>query len=368
MPARARARYELTAEDKTGRAFKSVRKNIGATAKTLGGFGKTLGAVVGAGSIGGLAAMVKRSIDAGDRIQKLSLTLGASTRALSELGHAAQISGTDLETVARSMSQMQRTAVEAADGTKSYADAYAKLGINVKDFLGLAPDAQLEVMADRLAEIKNPAEQAAIAMELFGRGGKAMLPLLKGGAENMRAMREEAKKLGLSLSQEQADSMAAANDATTRLAGAFRGLANTLAVDMAPHLTDMLDGLREIVPMAAAGARAFLGLGRFIGETAAKVVMLIEQLSFLRRFWPGHSQIPDIETSLASGSAAADRSVARVVAGSGAASVDRFLAGKSGAGDRGQKQKVEDPQLQETNRLLGEMVGEFRLGQPARAG
>lgn len=252
--------------DADNRGFKSAGKAADSFEKTMKRLGTAVAAVAGAA---GLGRMVKSAIDTGDRIQKLAIQTGATTESLSQLAHAANLTGTAFEPAVKSIQQMQRTAVEAAKGTASYAEAYADLGINVQRFVELQPEQQLEVMAEAMVGLESDAERSALAMELMGKQGRDMLPLLLEGAGGIRAMREEADELGLTLSQLEADQLAAANDAIARLQGAATGLAQDLAIKLAPGIVFLADVLRSAIDV-------IIEMASGLGALAAAVVAVFE--------------------------------------------------------------------------------------------
>ena len=62
-------------------------------------------------------------------------------------------------------------------------------------------DSQLQ---QGLAEVEDESIRGAIALQIFGRGGTQFLPMALGGAEEIRAMREEAHKLNARFDAENA--------------------------------------------------------------------------------------------------------------------------------------------------------------------
>src|SRR5262245_48785308 len=78
-------------------------------------------------------AAVKHFADAGDQLNKMSQRTGVSVESLSELGYAAEQSGADLETLEGGLRKMQRTLVDAAQGSKSANETLHTLGLSIKD-------------------------------------------------------------------------------------------------------------------------------------------------------------------------------------------------------------------------------------------
>ncbi|MCA9674442.1 MAG: hypothetical protein KC464_05300, partial [Myxococcales bacterium] len=113
--ARARAEYEITAEDRTGAALRTVKKGFGGLASAAG----KLGGVASGVSLGGLAAMTKAAIDAGDRVQKIAIQSGFSTEAISQMGHVLELQGGNLESMAAGGKAMNAFLLEANRGSKA---------------------------------------------------------------------------------------------------------------------------------------------------------------------------------------------------------------------------------------------------------
>ena len=65
------------------------------------------------------------------------------------------------------------------------------LNLTVEDLNRLKPEKQFELIADRISKIPNPTARAAIAMQIFGKTGTSLLPMLAGGAKRMEGLRAE---------------------------------------------------------------------------------------------------------------------------------------------------------------------------------
>ena len=85
---------------------------------------------------------------------------------------------------------MQKFLVEAAQGSKGAGDTLSKLGLRLSDLGRLSPDQQFELLADRISKIQDPAIRAATAMEVFGKTGTSLLPLMQDGAKGIEALKQ----------------------------------------------------------------------------------------------------------------------------------------------------------------------------------
>ncbi|MGV6817741.1 MAG: hypothetical protein ACWA44_10805 [Thiotrichales bacterium] len=199
-----------------------------------------------AAAAAGMTAMVRSSLDAGDKIHKLNLRLGASTEALSQYRFVAEQSGISFDTLTTSWQRMTRRIAEAANGQGEAKDALRELGLEAKVLTQLAPENQFEAIAQAMQGVSQQGDKVRLAMKLFDSEGVSLLQTMDGGAQSIRALRDEADRLGLTLSQEAASNMAAANDAMNRIKTSGTGLAQTLAVELAPAIADVADGIAAI--------------------------------------------------------------------------------------------------------------------------
>ena len=201
-------------------------------------------AAIAAGT-GTLAVLVKLSADAGDSLAKLSQRVGVSVETLSGYKLAAELAGISLEDLGTALQRTSKNILEAAGGTGTAKDAFAALGISVTDQAGKlknADEIMLEV-ADRFSKMEDGAQKTALAMEIFGKSGAALIPLMNQGSAAIMAQTKEAKELGITWTGAQAKLAEAMNDALARLSMSFAGIRNTLATYFFPFVTAAVDSL-----------------------------------------------------------------------------------------------------------------------------
>ena len=109
-------------------------KGLGRQAELLRTGIRTLGgALIGAATVGGLGALIDRSISAADAIGKTADKIGVGVEALQELRFAAKASGVEQQTLDMALQRFTRRAAEAAQGTGEAKDALAQMGIALRD-------------------------------------------------------------------------------------------------------------------------------------------------------------------------------------------------------------------------------------------
>ena len=146
-------------------------------------------------------------VNSADETGKAANALGMTTEALSGLRYAAQMSGVDNAKLAESINKLNAA---AAGGN----EAFGAMGVSVKNAYGSlkTADVLLKEVANKFAGYRDGAEKSALAQKLFGETGAQLIPLLNSGASGITAMTEEARSLGIVLSQETTQAAAAPSE------------------------------------------------------------------------------------------------------------------------------------------------------------
>lgn len=226
----------------------------------------------------------------GDTLAKLSARTGVSVESLSELGYAADQSGADLETLEAALRRMQKQVVDAAGGSTSATESFARLGISVGELARLSPEGQFKLIADRLSQIENPTLKAALAMEMFGKSGTRLLPMIADGTQGIEQLQAQARQLGLTISSEDAKAAEVFGDTLDDLWKVLKSTAFAIGSALAPLLVDAAKAMIRIVvsvtdwikqnkdlvawvfkiaAAATAGGVALIALGTAISGTGA---------------------------------------------------------------------------------------------------
>jgi hypothetical protein len=160
-------------------------------------------AMLGAFAIGELVRVTKAGLDYASSLGEVSQQLGVTTKALQEYRYAATQTGIEQGEMDQALSQLTRRLGDAAMGAKAPTDALKLLGITVRDANGNVRDAgeTIPLIAEGLKKIHSPAERAAILVDLFGKAGQKLAPLLANGAAGVNQLRDAAHRLGLVLSE-----------------------------------------------------------------------------------------------------------------------------------------------------------------------
>lgn len=219
--------------------FKRVGANIVRAGAGFTAFGAAL--------IAPLVAATKSFVDFGDTVGKIATRTGASAEFISALGFAAEQSGADIQTLEKAIVGQQRTLNDMNQGLKTAIDSYAALGLTAKDFEGLNTEQSFTKIAQALSEVKDPSLRAATALEIFGKAGQKLIPLLNGGEAAIQSFIAEADKAGIIISAEDAAKAEVLADSLNRASKAFRGLKLKIGASLANQFTLIIDKLTEYI-------------------------------------------------------------------------------------------------------------------------
>lgn len=201
----------------------------------------------GGGLLGeALLETVKKSIEFGDSINRAAIKAGIGTKAMSELTYAAKLAHVDIDALSTGIKKMEVALSKAGTGAKEPLLALSALGLTLEQLQKRKPEAQFELLADRISKLTDPADRARAATDLFGKAGADLLPLFEQGAAGIAKARAEAEKLGISFGEDQIKALTAADESVKRLSSSWSAFAAKLVADIAPALADIGDKLAGI--------------------------------------------------------------------------------------------------------------------------
>ena len=230
--------------------LKALSESFKQAGAKIEGAGQALRGVsmAAAGVVTGLGAASVKAGAAADDLNTLSKVTGIGTKDLQKYGYAADLVDVSTETIAKSMRKLGKNAYEAADGTGTQAEAFAKLGISVTDSNGEMRDSEsiFQDTLKALGQMTNETERDALAQQLMGKSAAELNPLIEDGGETYKMVSDTLKKYNLDyVDQETLDKANQFNDSidTMKLLGsvAFAQVGSQLAAYLAPALEKVVD-------------------------------------------------------------------------------------------------------------------------------
>ena len=239
------------AAKKAGASVKKLEKesvkSAGAMKSAFGSMGKVLAGIGLALVVRGLKNIILETITFRDEIAKFSKATGISVEFLSALGFAAEQSGTSMNTLSTGLGRLARN-ISDAERISTVREAFELLEVETRNVDGSLKSLEsiLPEIADGFKGMDDATKKAGLAQELFGRAGLQLIPFLDEGAAGIKALMEEAKRLGIVFGQEAAVEAENAADAINRFSTASTALGQNLSSAVLPKLTAMANNLAAI--------------------------------------------------------------------------------------------------------------------------
>ena len=205
------------------------------------------------------------ALDLGGELNDLSARTGETAGNLLVLQRAFDNSGVGADKVGTAVNKLQKFMDAASDSSSKQAELMGSLGISMADLEGKTPTEQMQIFAQKIDGIQDPTSRAATAMQIFGKSGGELLPLLSNFSGELET------------AQGQLGSMPGVMDRTSN---AFDTISDNLSVAKG-KLTEFAAGMLEGAAPALEKFSAMLagvdaaGWGQKLGEVVMRVADLL---------------------------------------------------------------------------------------------
>lgn len=209
-------------------------------------------------SIGAIVNFGREIFALADNIVKLSDKTGLSVEEVQRLSYVAEQSGNNIDQLTDAISKMQ---VNLSNPKAQ--EAVRNLKINFEQLQAAKPYQQLQLIADAIGQVADPAKQAEYAVSLFGKAGAEILPTLKSHFSEL------AKEVTTASDQE-VRAMDAAGDALARLSSNVKNEAINVAGSfiLAGEQAKNVGLLKVLAAFVAEGAPATIAALAAVGGAA----------------------------------------------------------------------------------------------------
>jgi hypothetical protein len=264
-----------------------LEKSVGRAQGAISTFAKTAAAsLAGALSVGMFVAAGNAAINYADKIDEMSEKVGMAAEELSALSYAAKVNGVSMDQLQTGLTMLIRSMGQGAE-------KFDALGVSIYESNGQlrsANDVLIDV-AQKFSEMEDGVGKSQWALELFGRSGLNLIPVLNLGAKGLADATEEARLFGRVISGETARNAAKFNDNMTRMNEVANGLAQDLMRDLVPHLNDVLEVLLNLERNGSGISGAVKGIATEFGDLARVVTTSAEKLSQLHGWYKAIDEI-----------------------------------------------------------------------------
>lgn len=163
-------RIVISALDQTKAGLDSVRNNLSGIQSAAAAVGLSLSVM---GAVYAFTNLVKSTIDAADRVNDLSQSMGINVRELAKYQLATEQSGISVEGLGKGVKGL-------AENLTAHGDALRAAGITSKN-----ADGALRQIADIFAGMPDGIVKTELATKLFGKSGMEMIPMLNMGSAGL---------------------------------------------------------------------------------------------------------------------------------------------------------------------------------------
>lgn len=199
---------------------------------------------------------VKNALDLGGRLNDLSKTTGETAGNLAILERAFQNAGVGGERMGMAIASMSNFITDFSNGNKAASATMDRLGISMADLAGKTPIEKMRVFMAAIAGIQDPTLRTALAMDVFKKAGKEIVPLASDFSKEVSNAQSELGSLPRILTE----NAASLDDLGDKLTNSVGNKLAELAVGLAAGATGADNFVAALSKIDAAG------LGERIGD------------------------------------------------------------------------------------------------------
>lgn len=198
---------------------------------------------------GSILDVGKSTADYAGDMYDMARGAGIGVEAFQKLAYAGRMSGVETEKLSASLVKFDRMVAEATGGNKTYMQTFEDLGIKIKDSAGnlRQPNEIFEDVADIFHNTEDGIGKTALAVELFGKSGADLIPMLNDGKAGLKAFYAEAERLGLALSNEMIAKGDAFSDQLENIGEQVKGVKLQLGAALIPALSAATEKISKVI-------------------------------------------------------------------------------------------------------------------------
>lgn len=234
-----------------GRTFAEAASHAAPLAAALLGVAVALGAVY---TVKRVLEFGEAMGEAAENIEKMSQRLGmtaAEAQRWNAVGVQVHMSNQQMSS---GFTRLERSMYMAANGGKQQSAAFKQLGIDVMSLK--SPTDAVIAISEKFKDMPDGPKKTALAMQLMGRAGAQMIPVLNEGKDGLKEMMQVADDTGSVMSDKLVGAGLAVDEQFDQMHLATQGLKNVLFEALAPAIHAVVSGLVEMMKGMIASYRA----------------------------------------------------------------------------------------------------------------
>jgi hypothetical protein len=263
--------------------LEKAKAEVAASTAGMSASSKAIGTgfiVAGAAAVLGMGKAVSATEKLGMATLNLQRITGQSAESASSLLAVADTFGVSTQSLSSAFGSLAKNVDAGSKVLTKFDLELTNSDGTLKDF-----NVILGVAADKYVALGGGLQGAAFAQELFGRGGKALIPILEQGSAGIASLEEEAKRYGIVLSQDTVNQVLELTQAHRDLDSSVQGLQVSIGVEVVPALTAFVHGLTDLVVFAQkVPGPVYVAVGSFVAATGA-LFLLQKAIALVGATW-----------------------------------------------------------------------------------
>jgi hypothetical protein len=228
-----------------------------------------------------LARQFTETTEAIDQMNKVAIQTGFTVQRISELKFAAEQNKTSFSALEISINNFSRNLFDFRKDMGEAKEALLELGFSIEDFSGLSTEESFNKVAAAISNIEDAGKRTAIAMRIFGEGGREIVPLLGELARAGNEWEAEAKRLGITISEDTARKVEEFEEKMAQLRGQMLGFKAELAGQVLPVITDLATKFGEWLAVVIEALKNDPQLRKDLHDIAVEAGRLAEETAKL---------------------------------------------------------------------------------------
>lgn len=212
---------------------------------------------------------VKEAYENIEAQDKMAQKLGVTNQFVAALQLQSIEAGMGVDGMSNAILHMERSLGKMTTASSETTRALEDLNLTVDDLHGKNPEEQYMKIVEAMGKMKDQSKLVETAQALFGRQGLQVVGVLKQGTEGYKEAADMARKYGYAVDEFDAAKIKQANDAWKEVHIALQGIANTIAIELAPYIQAIGEYFRDAATQGD-------GWGETIHNVIVQLVKIID--------------------------------------------------------------------------------------------
>jgi hypothetical protein len=215
----------------------------------------------------GIGIAFKSVVDRTGDLADLGKVLDLSAQSLLNLQRSAQLAGIDAGELNQALFRLRGNLGDAlVKGAGPAKEALDRLGVSARELSREPADVQIAKVTEALRGVQNPAERAALAIDLLGKQGPRLLEVAK-AAEDLK---RSADLMGIALSDIEVRNLERAGDAIDEMSFIASDVLTKALAQLAPYIIAIAENFKSAMEESG-------GLGNIITNTVLPAIRITAQ-------------------------------------------------------------------------------------------